>query len=396
MCFFEIIQSINFVASCGLLICFLLLGVVFSSGRVYSVIVLIFGYLIVAAQMLLLGCDFVGLMLILVYVGALSVFFLFIVMTVGDSVERKGVVADLLMSLFLLTLVVLGVSCFLKQGGVSSMDFGIFERGHVSTDFFSVLSFKSPGVLWAPSFIGVTRLGFLLYIWDIVCLMGVGLVLFVAIVGSLAIVLIVSRKPRKREDSTQQLNKRWVCHDSVEGNGLVRGLGLVILSPLGFMEHISNINSSIELPDIVILLFLILLFTFCVFFVFMVCFGGIKQQSKVKICLFFFLFFIFLGFLLYFEHFMVFFFLDLGDNFLFLADPSVVGGNSEKPDRLLGSATSGQPVVGDKKQEESDWDDVYLIACVAFGGAILQCLYVVFIADYGGWNDGFYGNGRLW
>ncbi len=62
---------------------FLLLGavgVVFSRHTVHAVLSLIFAFFNAAALLIMIGAEFVGFMLIVVYVGAVAVLFLFVVM----------------------------------------------------------------------------------------------------------------------------------------------------------------------------------------------------------------------------------------------------------------------------------------------------------------------------
>jgi NADH-quinone oxidoreductase subunit J len=61
------------------------LSVVFSSNPVKSVLSLVFCFLNAAALLLLTGAEFVSIILIVVYVGAVVVLFLFIVMTLSTE-----------------------------------------------------------------------------------------------------------------------------------------------------------------------------------------------------------------------------------------------------------------------------------------------------------------------
>ncbi len=56
------------------------LGVVFSRHTVHAVLSLIFAFFNAAALLIMIGAEFVGFMLIVVYVGAVAVLFLFVVM----------------------------------------------------------------------------------------------------------------------------------------------------------------------------------------------------------------------------------------------------------------------------------------------------------------------------
>lgn len=61
------------------------LSVVFSSNPVKSVLSLVFCFLNAAALLLLTGAEFISIILIVVYVGAVVVLFLFVVMTLSTE-----------------------------------------------------------------------------------------------------------------------------------------------------------------------------------------------------------------------------------------------------------------------------------------------------------------------
>ena len=61
------------------------LSVIFSSNPVQSVLSLVFCFLNAAALLLLTGAEFVSIILIVVYVGAVVVLFLFVVMTLSTE-----------------------------------------------------------------------------------------------------------------------------------------------------------------------------------------------------------------------------------------------------------------------------------------------------------------------
>ncbi|HCM83994.1 MAG TPA: NADH-quinone oxidoreductase subunit J [Rhodospirillaceae bacterium] len=67
-------------------------GVVFAKNPVHSVLLLILCFFNAAGLMLLLGAEFLALIMVIVYVGAVAVLFLFVVMMLDVNFEqlRKG------------------------------------------------------------------------------------------------------------------------------------------------------------------------------------------------------------------------------------------------------------------------------------------------------------------
>jgi len=70
------------------------LGVILSRNPVYSALLLVLAFFSCAAIWLLLEAEFLGIVLVLVYVGAVMVLFLFVVMMLDINIEemRKGFV----------------------------------------------------------------------------------------------------------------------------------------------------------------------------------------------------------------------------------------------------------------------------------------------------------------
>lgn len=74
----------------GLLLIASSIGVVSAKNTVYSVLLLIFAFFNAAGIFVMLGAEFLAMSLIIVYVGAVAVLFLFVVMTVNiESLDLR-------------------------------------------------------------------------------------------------------------------------------------------------------------------------------------------------------------------------------------------------------------------------------------------------------------------
>ncbi|MAF30591.1 MAG: NADH:ubiquinone oxidoreductase subunit J [Magnetococcales bacterium] len=80
------------------------LGVVLSKNPMYSVLFLVLSFFNAAGLFLLIGAEFLGLLLMMVYVGAIAVMFLFVLMTVDmTQQDDDGKRSPLFVTLVLVT-----------------------------------------------------------------------------------------------------------------------------------------------------------------------------------------------------------------------------------------------------------------------------------------------------
>ena len=157
---FYIISSIT-VLSC--------LSVVFSSTPVHSVLFLIFTFFNVSILFLLSNAEFLAMTLIIVYVGAVAVLFLFVVMmlNINEVLIKEGFLkyfpfGFILITIFLLELFFvfkditlrntssskMNISDLLNKGNTNTESIGMF----LYTDFFIV--FQISGFLLLVAMIG--------------------------------------------------------------------------------------------------------------------------------------------------------------------------------------------------------------------------------------------------
>jgi NADH-quinone oxidoreductase subunit J len=180
----------------------LLSGVMTIAARnpVHSVLWLILAFFNAAGLMLLVGAEFIAMLLVIVYVGAVAVLFLFVVMMLDvDFAELRAGFARYLPLGLLLALVLLAEIIF----AVSAWSQGPLDTGVHAAPI-------------DPRVPNIQALGQVLYTRYLYIFEGAGLVLLVAMIG--AIVLThrtrggtrpqnVSRQVRRRpEDATRNVN----------------------------------------------------------------------------------------------------------------------------------------------------------------------------------------------
>jgi NADH-quinone oxidoreductase subunit J len=183
--------------------------VTISRNPVHSVLWLILAFLSSAGLFVLLGAEFVAMLLIIVYVGAVAVLFLFVVMMLDiDFAELKGEMAKymplgLLIGVILLMQLTLGVGAWVQADGALGL------RQAVAPDATQVENTKA--------------LGLLIYDKYIYLFQASGLVLLVAMIGAILLTLR-HRKDVKRQNVLQQMwrdpAKAMELKDVKPGQGL--------------------------------------------------------------------------------------------------------------------------------------------------------------------------------
>jgi NADH-quinone oxidoreductase subunit J len=196
------IQVISFYLFAALLIASAAM-VIFARNPVHSVLWLIVAFFNAAGLMVLIGAEFIAMLLVIVYVGAVAVLFLFVVMMLDiDFAELragfvKNVPLGLMLAVVLVAELVLGIGAY-RAGAVK---LGTPEAGAATV---------------VDSVPNIEAIGSLLYTKYIFLFESAGLILLVAMVG--AIVLThrkshgtkgqnVSRQVQRRpQDATRNMN----------------------------------------------------------------------------------------------------------------------------------------------------------------------------------------------
>jgi len=164
------------------------LGVVISRNPVHSVLWLILTFLSASGLFVLLGAEFVAMLLIIVYVGAVAVLFLFVVMMLDvDFTELKGEMAKY-MPLGLLVGVVVLMQLGIVFGGWTTAETAEAARTAVTPD--GVENTAAIGLLLYDKYIHLFQLA--------------GMILLVAMIGAIVLTLR-HRKDVKRQNVLHQM-----------------------------------------------------------------------------------------------------------------------------------------------------------------------------------------------
>ncbi|MDI1296659.1 MAG: NADH-quinone oxidoreductase subunit J [bacterium] len=144
---------------------------ILSRNPVHSVLWLILAFFNAAGLMVLLGAEFIAMLLVIVYVGAVAVLFLFVVMMLDiDFAELRAGFVDylpfgILIALVLLAEIVLGI--------------GIWSAGPIEL--------AQRAAPTAPDMSNIKAIGILLYTRYIFLFEAAGIVLLVAMIGAIVL-----------------------------------------------------------------------------------------------------------------------------------------------------------------------------------------------------------------
>jgi NADH-quinone oxidoreductase subunit J len=185
------------------------LMVTISRNPVHSVLWLILAFLSSAGLFVLLGAEFVAMLLIIVYVGAVAVLFLFVVMMLDiDFAELKGEMARtmplaMLIGIIILMELSLGVDAWVQADGAMGL------RDAVAPAADQVENTRALGLIIYDKYILLFQLS--------------GLILLVAMIGAILLTMR-HRKDVKRQNVLHQMwrdpAKAMELKDVKPGQGL--------------------------------------------------------------------------------------------------------------------------------------------------------------------------------
>ena len=161
-----------------------------SRNPVHSVLWLILAFLSTAGLFVLLGAEFVAMLLIIVYVGAVAVLFLFVVMMLDiDFAELKGEMSKymplgLLIGVIILMQLTLGLGAWIQADGAMGL------RQAVAPDMAQMENTRALGLLIYDKYLLLFQLS--------------GLILLVAMIGAIVLTLR-HRKDVKRQNVLHQM-----------------------------------------------------------------------------------------------------------------------------------------------------------------------------------------------
>lgn len=173
-----------------ILVCFMLLSslyVLTASNPVHSVLALIFTFCNAAIILCLFNIEFLSLIFIIIYVGAIAVLFLFVVMMLNIKVYKKNNNIFLILT-FLSILSFISLYIFFNE----------------SFSNWSVIEFNYH--LFFDSLVNINIIGQILYNYYLICFLIAGIILLISIVGPVVLTLNFNN-PNKNTSVLRQLSR---------------------------------------------------------------------------------------------------------------------------------------------------------------------------------------------
>jgi NADH-quinone oxidoreductase subunit J len=203
-----VVQAFAFYLFAGILVLSALM-VITARNPVHSVLFLILAFFNAAGLFIMLGAEFLGMILVIVYVGAVAVLFLFVVMMLDINFAdlRKGAMNY--------------VTAGLMIGGVLLFEFmTLFSTWSFTGNVEKNLAQPTANSISATN---TEALGLILYTDYVLPFQVAGLILFVAMIG--AIVLTHRQRPgvRKQNIASQHARK---AKDVLEIQKVTSGTGI--------------------------------------------------------------------------------------------------------------------------------------------------------------------------
>lgn len=147
--------------------------VIININMIYSIISMILTFLNIVGLFLLLGVDFLGLIYIIVYVGAIAILFLFVIMMLNVKKQNKfynNIWSDITPILILiLSIYILIIITFNIDNNTPSINFNIYNLIYDNTTIYN--------------------LGLMLYRYDYYYLIIISLILLIGMIGSIVLTI---------------------------------------------------------------------------------------------------------------------------------------------------------------------------------------------------------------
>jgi NADH-quinone oxidoreductase subunit J len=144
------------------------IGVIFSKNPVHSVLWLIFAFANSAGIFILLGAEFLAFVVIIVYVGAVAVLFLFIVMmldlgNVKSSISQNWLILVIFSLIFIADCIFITYASFQKNfvDNMSNLNHNLGNIHDIGSVLYTdyILQFQLAGILLLAAMLGAIILG---------------------------------------------------------------------------------------------------------------------------------------------------------------------------------------------------------------------------------------------
>jgi len=173
-------------------------------NSIYSVFFLVLNFLTAAGLLFLLECEFLALLFLIIYVGAIAVLFLFVIMMLDLKIVEEDKdffkyipVGSLIGGLFLVEISTVIVS-FFRPKSYSINHLGQ-EFTNIYTNWYTKIDF----------FTDINVLGQILYTYYIVQFIVAGFILLIALIGTVVLTSSNSYQSIKQQSVFKQISRDY-------------------------------------------------------------------------------------------------------------------------------------------------------------------------------------------
>jgi len=163
-------------------------SIILSKNPIHSVLFLIIVFVCSSGLLLLLGAEFLGMIFIIIYVGAISVLFLFVIMMLNI---RMIELRENLIKYVPLTIIIAFVLLFELFYLFHNISFDFSNFSHVQIFNFNLFALIIPTNL--------QLLGYLLFTYYVDYFIICGLILFIAMIGAIVLTLHTEFSTKKQD-----------------------------------------------------------------------------------------------------------------------------------------------------------------------------------------------------
>ena len=174
---------------------------VFSQNSIYSVLFLVLSFVSSASLLFMLECEYVSLMFIIIYVGAIAVLFLFVVMMLDVKTihSTKDYLKYFPFGSFIGTIFLIEILLSVPSIFEGFNPYSVSFLSNFYVDWLNKLDFFSE----------IMSVGHVLYTDYLVQFLLSGNILLLATIGPVVLVLTTSAKPAKYQVTFRQLSRTY-------------------------------------------------------------------------------------------------------------------------------------------------------------------------------------------
>ena len=173
-------------------------------NSIYSVLFLVLNFVAAAGILFLLECEFISLLFLIIYVGAIAVLFLFVIMMLDikfldlpKDVSKYFPVGSLIGGLFLIEILLVTLSTF------------NLNPYHTSNFGLSLTNFYTNWYCKIDIMPDIKALGQVLYTHYVLQLLITGLILLLAVIGSVVLTMTNSSVKSKKQIFFKQTSRTY-------------------------------------------------------------------------------------------------------------------------------------------------------------------------------------------